>query len=351
PESKYLITLLKLRLKPEDAKLLSKIPFLGHTADKLSVKLGLPTNKLVKKLEKLSKEGIIFRSKIGSETRYSLRDSLFIFYRSLGWKGKRDKLNRKISPLLNQYYVETYAKEFVGHETQGLRVIPINETIPDTRHVMPYEDIIKVIDNFEYYSVSYCPCSHRHNLDEDYEDCKYDLERCLHFDDLGRYCVENDLGREITKEETLKILRMSADAGLVHGISNTEGRMDTICNCCACCCLFLESVVNIPGIVPRGHQPSNYIREVNEKNCIMCGLCARLCPMNALKVNDKNLIFDPNRCIGCGICAHKCKHGAAYLIHRDGEQDFPKDPREQAIRFLKERGMNPNEIFKKNLLV
>ncbi|MHA2180151.1 MAG: ATP-binding protein, partial [Promethearchaeota archaeon] len=350
PESKHMLPLLKLRFTSEEAQLLAKIPFIGHTIEQLSVHLKMPIKKLKKKLDKLARDGIIFRSEGRSEVRYSLCDSLFLFYRSIGWKGKNDKFNRKISPLLNQYYIETYAEEFVGHDTLGLRSIPINETIKDTRQVMPYEDILKVIDNFEYYSVSYCPCSHRHNLDHNFVDCEYNLERCLHFDGLGRYCVENGLGREITKEETLKILRMSADAGLVHGISNTVGRMDTICNCCSCCCLFLESVVNMPGIIPRGHQPSNYIREVDEDKCIVCGLCARKCPMDALKVNGKKLLFDPERCIGCGVCAHKCKNSATYLVHREGEQDFPKDPRDQGMRFLKERGINPMEAFTKNML-
>jgi Fe-S-cluster-containing hydrogenase component 2 len=72
--------------------------------------------------------------------------------------------------------------------------------------------------------------------------------------------------------------------------------------------------------------------------------------MNALKVDNKTLLFDPERCIGCGVCAHKCKHDATYLVHRDGEQDFPKDPRDQGMRFLKERGINPMEAFKKNML-
>lgn len=349
PSSEYLIPLIELRFTPEEADLLSKIPFLLHTTEQLSEKLSIPVKKLTKKLEKLAKKGILFRLEGISDIKYSLNDSLFIFYRSIGWKGDDNKFTRKISPYLNRYYIETYAEEFVGRETQGLRAIPINKTIHDTRQVMPYEDIIKVIDNFEYYSVSSCPCSHRHNLDPNFDDCKHNLERCLHFDRLGRYCVDQGLGREITKEETLKILRMAADAGLVHGISNTEGSMDTICNCCSCCCLFLESIVKMPGILPRGHQPSNYIREIDEEKCIVCGLCARLCPMKALEVKDKKLLFNPERCLGCGVCVHKCKQHAAFLIHRDGEQDFPKDPREQAIRFLKERGLNPQEIFKKNL--
>jgi len=349
PSSEYLIPLIELRFTPEEAELLSKIPFLLHTVEQLSKRLDIPVEKLEKNLEKLAKKGMLFSVKNTSGTRYSLSDSLFILYRSIGWKGEDNKLNRKISPLLNQYYIETYAKEFVGHDTQGLRAIPINETIQDTREVIPYEDILKVLDNFEYYSVSFCPCSHRHNLDPKFEACKHNLERCLHFDGLGRYCVEQGLGREITKEETLKILKDAADAGLVHGISNTEGRMDTICNCCSCCCLFLESVVKMPGILPRGHQPSNYIREIDEEKCISCGLCARSCPMKALEMKDKKLLFNPERCLGCGVCAHKCKQKATFLIHRGGEQDIPKDPREQAIRFLKERGRDPQEIFTKNL--
>lgn len=349
PNSKELLPLIELCFTPEEADLLSKIPFLLHTAEQLSEKLSIPVKKLTKRLEKLTKKGMLFRVEGTSGIKYSLNDSLFIFYRSIGWKGKDNKFNREISPYLNRYYIETYAKEFVGHETQGLRAIPINETIRDTRQVMPYEDIIKVIDNFKYYSVSYCPCSHRHNLDPNFDDCEHDLERCLHFDKLGKYCVEQGFGREITKEETLKILKKAADSGLVHGISNTEGRMDTICNCCSCCCLFLESVVKMPGILPRGHQPSNYIREIDEEKCIICGICARACPMEALEVKYKKLLFNPERCLGCGICVHKCKQNATFLIHRDGEQDFPKDPREQAIRFLKERGKNPQEIFKKNL--
>ena len=37
----------------------------------------------------------------------------------------------------------------------------------DTRQILPYEDVVKVLDNFEYYSVSDCPCRHRKNLDEE----------------------------------------------------------------------------------------------------------------------------------------------------------------------------------------
>ena len=64
PETEHLMPLLKLRFKPEDAALLSKIPFIGHTAEQLSANIGIPVKKLIKKLDKLAKDGIIFRNKV-----------------------------------------------------------------------------------------------------------------------------------------------------------------------------------------------------------------------------------------------------------------------------------------------
>jgi len=70
--------------------------------------------------------------------------------------------------------------------------------------------------------------------------------------------------------------------------------------------------------------------------------------MDAIEVVDKQVSFTPEKCIGCGVCVHKCPKDALYLIHREGEQDYPEDPRETATRMLSERGHNPMESFKNN---
>ena len=39
--------------------------------------------------------------------------------------------------------------------------------------------------------------------------------------------------------------------------------------------------------------------------CILCGKCAKECPVNAIKL-DTHLHVDNNACIGCGLCADVC---------------------------------------------
>jgi formate hydrogenlyase subunit 6/NADH:ubiquinone oxidoreductase subunit I len=152
------------------------------------------------------------------------------------------------------------------------------------------------------------------------------------------------MGKEISREETLELLKAAAEAGLVHGISNTREGMDTICNCCSCCCMFLESKHKL-GLY--GHQPSNYILEINTRTCQGCGLCVQRCPMTALELiaspEARNKLgkvsnLKEGLCLGCGVCAYKCPTQSLGLVLRPDEQDFPKNFREQVYRMGKERG-------------
>jgi ferredoxin len=346
PDGKELMSLLEMRITPDEADLLSKLPFLTHTPEQLSMKLNIPVEELEERLEALSKKGLVFRVEGSTSNRYAMVDSSWP-WRMWGWKGEDNEESKKFAPLLNKYFVEHYGAEYLGYPSIGLRAVPINETVEDPRQVMPYEDILKILDKAKYFTKTACPCKHQHNQDDAYENCKNDLHVCLHFDRLGEYAVQNNFGTEITKEETLEILKKSADAGMVHGVSNSKEGVDTICNCCKCCCTYLNGLIKMEG-APRGHIPSNYIREIDEDKCIGCGTYARICPMDAIDVVEKRVHFTQEKCIGCGVCVHKCPQDALHLVHRDGEQDYPENPRELATRMLNERGHNPMESFKNN---
>lgn len=344
PDSEILLPLLKARLTPEEAEFLADFPFLPHTIEQLAERYRTPPTELMKRLDPLAAKGVVFRHESRDTIRYALNDSMFTFYRSPFWSGRADGETRRLAALGNRYFYNSYGKEVGGYPTMGLRAIPVRKTLQDPRRVLPYEDLLQVIEGEDFFCTSHCPCRQRKNLDPDSPDCEHETFNCLHFGRLARYMVRQGMGKEISKDEVLEALQAAADAGLVHGISNTRRGMDTICNCCSCCCIFLESV-HVLGL--NGHQPSNYIVMVHPETCKGCGLCEERCPMKALRLEYSPLapnregkapVLGPQRCLGCGVCAHKCPTRSLVLVHREGEQDFPEDFREMAVRMGRERG-------------
>lgn len=344
PDSPELNPLLETRLTPEEAELLADLPFFPHTLEQLSLLYGLSPEELSGKLDPLAFKGIVFRHESKNTVRYALNDSMFTFYRSPFWAGKDEESARRLAALSNTYFYGPYGPEFGAFPTMGLRAIPIGKTIRDTRQVLPYEDLVQVLDREAVFCTSHCPCRQRKNLDPDSSPCRFETFNCLHFGRLAGYMIKNEMGRAISREETLEILKAAAEAGLVHGISNTREGMDTICNCCSCCCLFLESVHKHHLF---GHQPSNYTLEIQAAACKGCGLCVERCPMMALSLQPhpearnktgQAPALEADRCLGCGVCAYKCPTNSLGLVLRSEEQDFPLNFRDQVLRMGQERG-------------
>ena len=47
--------------------------------------------------------------------------------------------------------------------------------------------------------------------------------------------------------------------------------------------------------------------EVDENQCIDCGACYSLCPVDAISLQvDFSLVFDEDKCISCGLCVDAC---------------------------------------------
>lgn len=51
---------------------------------------------------------------------------------------------------------------------------------------------------------------------------------------------------------------------------------------------------------------------IDEEKCTACGACVEVCPVEALKLEDKAKV-DPDTCIDCGTCVDECPVGAISL--------------------------------------
>ena len=75
------------------------------------------------------------------------------------------------------------------------------------------------------------------------------------------------------------------------------------------------------------------LKYVNEKLCTECGLCEKLCPYKAIKLNPKP-IFNMNKCYGCWACYNHCFAKAIYTkkYRGVGQYSMPNDQLKEKLK-------------------
>jgi len=195
------------------------------------------------------------------------------------------------------------------------RIIPVEKelTVPQEK-VLPFHEASKIIDEQDIISLSECPCKLERALIDDPCKTASDINRCLHFGNVGRYYIEHDLGKSISRDEAKRVLKAADEDGLVHKTFHDDFDIDKsencICSCCKCCCILFQSYYR--GILSF-HTLTSYIAKLDESKCEGCGTCVDKCPIEAVTLVDGISHDDENKCIGCGICVHHCPENARTL--------------------------------------
>lgn len=329
PKTPDLMEILKILFTEEEAALAVKIPFLPMTLDALAERTGMDGDRLKTMLDVMARKGTVCVLQDTPEPMYRLLPTVVGFSETPFWSGKRTPETEKLAPLWWRYTRDAFFHEIGGiSKTPLTRVIPLEQTLSDDRKVSNFDRISDMVRKTSYQAVAHCPC----RLMREYSGegrCDHSKENCLHFGSLARYMVAQGMAREIDAEAAVGILKRSNEEGLVHITSNFQGEVDTICNCCACACVFLNGL--LAGGEPYMFARSNYVSRIAQETCVECGTCADRCPMDVISLDDGPAAVDGSKCIGCGVCCPTCPTESVLLVARPDEEQKPLLPMDQVI--------------------
>ncbi|MFQ6065590.1 MAG: ATP-binding protein [Candidatus Bathyarchaeia archaeon] len=334
--------ILRILFSEDEAEFALKLPFVSFTLEDISKKIDKDTDSLKTTLDKMAKKGTVFKDERNGETVYRLLPVVIGWAETPFWPGPgKDARQEKLAPLWDEYWTDVWLDEIGDRNTPIMRTLPERDAISLEAQVMPYEDAVELVKARDYHVVAHCPCRIIARLSG--KGCRHTLENCLHFGSMGRYMVKYGLGRKISVEETLQILKKANREGLVHVVENHKGRLNVLCNCCDDCCMWFRSIYEAKH--PNALAKSNYYAEVGTEKCLACGICAIRCPMRAITVkrNKQPAKVDRERCIGCGVCYPTCPAEAIQLVKRD-ETVEPLDYQDYLAALLKDRGKDMSSL-------
>jgi ferredoxin len=318
---------LKALFTREEAELAVNLsPMAPEAPRKLAERIGKDPDEVARMLDAMADKGVIYASKRGGEDWYKLIQLVPGIFELQFMKGEYTDRAREIARLFDAYAHARVSKDdarpvvAAAEAVHFARVIPIEQTLTPQMNIFPFEVASKYIQDAEIITVSTCYCRHEKRLLD--KGCKYPDDVCLQLGPFAEFVKERGFGREITKEEAMKVMRKSADAGLIHTSSNTQQRIDFICNCCTCCCGILQGVSFHNA--PVRTVSSNFEAVVDADACTGCGNCIDMCQMNAITVDGGIALINPDRCIGCGVCVYHCDQDALAL---KGRPDFVAPPK------------------------
>jgi formate hydrogenlyase subunit 6/NADH:ubiquinone oxidoreductase subunit I len=320
PESERLKKLLRKLMDKEEAEIVVSLPY---PAVELAQKLGKKEAQVNEILEGLFEKGIIFMTSKG----YQFARDMFQLHDATACDVRSDKVwGRELLDLWEdfcqtEWYVD-WAKIVQTWKMPVWRVVPARKAIPKGTKLLPSEDVEAILDKATKFALANCSCRRIAQR------CDLPTEVCLQVNRGAEYAITRGTGKELTKDEAMKIMDVAEGAGLIHSVYNNSGVPNVICNCCADCCVFYYPLTKY-GVLEKGVARSRFQAEVDKATCTGCQTCVERCPFEALEMvkipGEKKLKAQVNseKCFGCGVCAVECESEAIKLIEVRPPEHIP----------------------------
>ena len=355
PRNETLYKILKELYTPEEAGVVSSMPYGLATLDRISIITGLEQERLKKILEGLAQKGLVMDIWANDAYQYMPSPMVIGIFEFTMMRTRGNLEYKKWATLFNEYLTGDFfdLNHGDGQTISIMRSIPHSGSIEETEYteVLDYEKAESIIRDHELFSIGICSCRHK-KKHAGTKTCDMPLNTCSAFGYAADYWIRNKLAKKVSRTEMLENIARSRELGLAFCGDNVKNNVTFICHCCKCCCVALS------GISKYGYAnavaTSNYIAHCHDEKCTGCGKCAAACPIDVIEMRPVQRpgpkrrmepVIDAGFCLGCGVCSVKCPKGAMKLTSRKTRVLHPENVFEKVILRSLENGTLQNIIF------
>jgi Na+-translocating ferredoxin:NAD+ oxidoreductase subunit B len=300
------LKILKKIFTPDEAEMCCDMKMTFETAQQIAKRSGRPSTGLEDKLTAMCQRGEVAGKTVKGVKQFRIMPWVVGIY-----EFQLKRMDREFCELCEEYTMY-FGPQLVEHKPDLMQVIPIEDKIPVKHQAFTYQQVSSIIDKGLLFRVNECICKKEQGMLG--KPCKKPVEVCLAVMTEPDTIPIVDWGKTISKEEAFALLRKAEDEGLVHLTSNIESGHWFICNCCGCCCGILRAV-NLLGTGSIIN--SSYYAEIDPALCISCGTCGEdRCQVHAIEAGEDTYRVLTERCIGCGLCASVCPVDAIKLVRK-----------------------------------
>ena len=207
------LKVLKHLFTPEDVKLALKLsgqPLPLNKVYRKVKKSGMSIEELESNLEDMYIKGLISRGKQGDEKYYALVPFVIGMF-----EFQLHRLTKEFVEDSKKYFEEAFwEKEFNRTGIPQVRTIPIEQSVSHEQTVSSFDDLKSLIENARgTIGIQECIC--RQSAEVIGEPCeKTKLKHsCFAFRGAADMYIEKGLGKAITKEEALEVLKQAEEDG------------------------------------------------------------------------------------------------------------------------------------------
>jgi ferredoxin len=318
------LRLLARLFTPEEAALAAALPENPEPAATIAARMGAELAAVRNSLRAMARKGLITVGKTDGGMGYALMPFVVGIYEM-----QTSRLDAELARLFEEYF-QTAFRKALAIQPPFQRVVPIGESVRSDLSVAPYETAMGIVSRASAWGVTDCICRKQTTLIG--RPCPHPVEVCMVLSDAPGAFHRRSGMKELTLEGAYDVLRLSAEAGLVHSVGNTREGQWYICNCCTCSCGILRGMAE--GGMASVVAHSGFVCQVEEISCGGCGVCGEKCPFGAITC-DGTAHVNAVRCAGCGVCVAACPDDALALVRLSADQ-IPQPPADET-EWKKER--------------